>query len=117
MDLKGDEKWLISMNFFPSLKKRLNRWAKSTGFIKRQRDLSAKDFLVLMTVGQLGIKHPSLAAMVDAIKSRISREALHQRFDESAVRYIQTCSQYVLKQKVSQGVAIKAKLLKNHSEG
>ena len=112
MDLKGDEKWLNSMNFFPSLKKRLNRWAKSTGFIKRRRGLSAKDFLVLMTVGQLGIKHPSLAAMVDAVKSRISREALHQRFDESAVRYIQTCSQYVLKQKVSQGVTIKAKLLK-----
>jgi len=112
MDLQGDEKWLILMNFFPSLKKSLNSWAKSTGFIKRQRSLSARDFLVLMTIGQLGIKHPSLAAMVDAIKSRISREALHQRFDESAVRYIQTCSQYILKQRISQVVAIKAKLLK-----
>jgi hypothetical protein len=112
MDLQGDEKWLILMNFFPSLKKSLNSWAKSTGFIKRQRSLSARDFLVLMTIGQLGIKHPSLAAMVDAIKSRISREGLHQRFDESAVRYIQTCSQYILKQRISQVVAIKAKLLK-----
>jgi hypothetical protein len=62
MDLQGDEKWLILMNFFPSLKKSLNSWAKSTGFIKRQRSLSARDFLVLMTIGQLGIKHPSLAA-------------------------------------------------------
>ena len=100
------------MNFFPSLKKRLNRWAKSTGFIKRQRGLLAKDFLVLMTIGQLGIKHPSLAAMVEAIKSRISREALHQRFTESAVNYIKMCAQYVLKQKISQATAIKTKLLK-----
>ena len=104
---------MILMNFFLSLKKRLNRWAKSTGFIKRQRDLSAKDFLILMTIGQLGIKHTSLAAMVDAIKSRISREALHQRFTESAVDYIKKCVQYVLKQKVSQIITIKTKLLKH----
>ena len=101
------------MNFSPSLKKRLDRWAKSTGFIKRRRDLSAKDFLVLMTIGQLGIKHPSLAAMVDAIKSRISREALHQRFTESAVEYINTCARYVLKQTITQATTIKTKLLKH----
>ena len=103
---------MILMSFFPSLKKRLNRWAKSTGFIKRQRGLSAKDFLVLMTIGQLGIKHPSLAAMVDAIKGRISREALHQRFSESAVKYMQTCARHVLKQKIGQARAIKTNLLK-----
>lgn len=103
---------MILKNFFPSLKKTLDRWAKKTGFIKRQRDLSAKDFLILMTIGQLGIKHPSLAAMVDAIKSRISREALHQRFTEPAVNYIKTCVHHVLKQKISQIAPIKTKLLK-----
>jgi len=65
-----------------------------------------------MTIGQLGIKHPSLAAMVDAIKSRISREALHQRFTESAVNYIKTCVRYILKQKISQITSIKTELLK-----
>jgi len=58
--------------------------AHTTGFIKRQRNLAARDFLILMTIGQLGMKHPSLAAMVDAIRARISREALHQRFTEEA---------------------------------
>ena len=67
---------------------------------------------MLMTIGQLGIKHPSLAAMVDAIKSRISREALHQRFTESTVKYIQTCYRYVLKQRISQTVVIKTELIK-----
>ncbi len=66
-----------------------------------------------MTIGQLGIKHPSLATMVDAIKSRISREALHQRFTKSSVDFIHRCAKYILKQKITQIVPIKAKLLKH----
>ena len=36
-----------------------------------------------MTMGQLGMKHPSLAGMVTAIDARISRVALHYRFSEA----------------------------------
>lgn len=52
---------MIDFNKLLSLfKKRLNRWAKLKGFIKRQRNLSAKDFLILMTIGQSDNKKVSL---------------------------------------------------------
>lgn len=73
--------------------------AKKTRFIKRQHILTALDFLLLMTVGQLGMKHPSLAAMVDAIESKISRESLHERFTESAALFIEACTKFVLRNK------------------
>ena len=47
----------------------------------------------------IGMKHPSLAAMVDAIKSKISRESLHERFTESAALFIEVCTQFVLRNK------------------
>ena len=81
------------------LKKTLATLAKKTGFIKRQNILTALDFLLVMTVGQLGMKHPSLAAMVDAIESKISRESLHERFTESAALFIEVCTQFVLRNK------------------
>ncbi|MBC8485569.1 MAG: IS4 family transposase [Bacteroidetes bacterium] len=98
-----------------SLKKTLNKCAKTTGFIKRQKDLTAKDFFILMTIGSLGMKHPSLAAMVDSINARISREALHQRFTESAVRFMENCTRFILKQKINQSVHIETNLLEHYN--
>lgn len=66
-----------------------------------------------MTVGQLGMKHPSLAGMVEAIRVAISREAMHYRFTTAAVEFMKKCSEYVLMQKVSVMVSLKANLL-NH---
>ncbi len=63
-----------------------------------------------MTVGQLGIKHPSLAGMVDAIKNKISRESLHERFTESAVKYMETCTRFILRKKI-QTQTLQTKLL------
>lgn len=63
-----------------------------------------------MTVGQLGMKHPSLAGMVDAIKSKISRESLHERFTESAVEYMETCARFILRRKF-QTQTLQTKLL------
>jgi len=34
-----------------------------------------------MTIGQFGMKHPSLAGMVAALGTDLSRVALHQRLD------------------------------------
>ena len=65
-----------------------------------------------MTVGHLGMKHPSLAALVDAIKSKISRESLHERFTESAALFIEVCTQFVLRNKF-QIPPLYTKLLKN----
>ena len=64
-----------------------------------------------MTVGQTGMKHPSLAAMVDAINSPMTREALHGRFTAQAVTFLKKCLQHALKQKVDDGLSIEASLL------
>lgn len=54
-----------------------------------------------MTISHMGMKHPSLASMVSAIRSRISREALHQRFTAAATDFLYRCLQFVLKQKLN----------------
>lgn len=80
-------------------KGRLNRWARQTGFRKRKGKLSPYEFLVLMTIGQMGMKHPSLAGMVTAIEARISRVALHYRFSGAAAAFLHKCLRFVLQQK------------------
>lgn len=64
-----------------------------------------------MTIGQLGMKHPSLAGMVTAIEARISRVALHYRFSKEAVAFLLKCLQFVLQQKFSCIRKIDTKLL------
>jgi len=64
-----------------------------------------------MTFGQVGIKHPSLAAMVDSINTPMTREALHGRFTPRAEAFLETCLQYALKQKVDYGSSIETALL------
>jgi len=95
-----------------SKKNRLNSWAKQTGFLKRKGKVSPFDFLVLMTIGQLGMKHPSLAGMVAAIEARISRVALHYRFSAGAVAFIFKCLCFALQQKFSRSGLIDTKLLR-----
>ena len=70
------------------------------GFIQRRRHLDPYDFLVLMSVGQLGMKHPSLAGMVDALGNPMQRQSLDQRFTQKAVNFLERCFQFVLKQSV-----------------
>jgi hypothetical protein len=65
---------------------------------------------VLLTLGQLGLPHPSLGGMVAAVSSRISREALHQRFTASAATFLRHCLHTVLRHKL-QTVPIRTKLL------
>ena len=65
---------------FRFLKKTLESWARATKFIQRVRNLDAFSFLALMTVGHVGMKHPSLAGMVSAISVPMTREAMHARF-------------------------------------
>ncbi len=93
-------------------KGRLNRWAKQTGFLKRKGKLSPYDFVVLMTIGQLGMKHPSLAGMATAIETRISRVALHYRFSKAAAAFLLKCLHFVLQQKFSRMGQINTKLLR-----
>lgn len=70
--------------------------AKAAGFIKRKRKFSAFEFVLLMTVGQMAMVHPSLSGMVNAIRARISRVALHLRFTAQAAEFLLTCLKMVL---------------------
>ena len=55
--------------------------------------------------------HPSLAAMVVAIRANISRVALHLRFSDSAVAFMRRCVEFVVKQRVNTMTAIDSHLL------
>ena len=65
-----------------------------------------------MTIGQLGMKHPSLAGMVAAIEARITRVALHYRFSAEATAFMFKCLCFVLQQKFSRLGQIDTKLLR-----
>lgn len=91
-------------------KNEITRLAKQTGFQQRHGRLTPHDFLVLLTLGQLGLPHPSLGGMVAAIASRISREAFHQRFTASATAFLRHCLHTVLRHKL-QTVPIRTNLL------
>jgi hypothetical protein len=96
---------------FRFLKKTLESWARATKFIQRVRNLDAFSFLVLMTVGHVGMKHPSLAGMVSAISVPMTREAMHARFTPQAEAFLGTCLQYALNQCVKETHPIKTALL------
>lgn len=53
-----------------------------------------------MTFGQISMKFPSLAGMVDVIKLAMSREGLHYRFSKSAVDFLYRCLDFVITQKI-----------------
>jgi hypothetical protein len=65
--------------------------AKKTGFIQRNRNLTGFEFFMLMTFGQTGMIHPSLAGMIEAIQAKMSRVALHFRFTANAVAFLTAC--------------------------
>jgi hypothetical protein len=64
-----------------------------------------------MTVGHVGMKHPSLAGMVDAISVSMTREAMHARFTPQAELFLETCLQYAMKRGVNDIEPIAAALL------
>ena len=64
-----------------------------------------------MTLSIAGMIHPSLAAMIDAVSLKVKREALHERFTESAVAFMNRCVNFVLKQKINVSSNIHSKLL------
>lgn len=71
--------------------------AKKTGFIKRKRKFSAFEFVLLMTIGLTAMVHPSLSGMVNAIRAKIGRVALHLRFTAQAAEFLRACLGMVLK--------------------
>jgi hypothetical protein len=66
-----------------------------------------------MTVGQLGMKHPSLAGMVEAINNGMSREGMHRRFSDAAVAFMKKCAQFILAQKGSSIIPLQTNLLQH----
>jgi hypothetical protein len=82
-------------------KKTLNRLARTSRFVRRRGKLTPYEFVVLMTVGQLSLKHPSLSAMVQALEAKLTREGLHQRFTPHAVGFMQACLSETLRHKLT----------------
>ena len=68
-----------------------------------------------MVIGQMGMKHPSLAGMVTAIEAHISRVGLHYRFTAAAAAFLLNCLHFVLKQKFSRLGQIDTELLRPFS--
>lgn len=64
-----------------------------------------------MTVGHVGMKHPSLAGMVDAISTPMTREAMHARFTPQAEAFLGTCLHYALDRGVNETQPIETALL------
>jgi hypothetical protein len=52
---------------------------------------------VSLTLGLAGMKQPSLGGMADAMKAMLSRQALHQRFTQAAVAFMQGCLERMLR--------------------
>lgn len=69
--------------------------------------------MALMTLGQTGMRHPSLSGMVNAIKGPLSREALHNRFTDTAVAFMKRAVDVVLKQKLSFMPSLESELLQH----
>lgn len=70
----------------------------------------------MMTIGLTGMKHPSLASLVDAVKATMSRESLHLRFTKTAVAFMSKCVAVVLQQKVNALCSLHASLLKKFNK-
>lgn len=83
--------------------------------MKRNRAFRAYEFLLLMVIGQMGMKHPSLAGMVAAIRAEFTREALHKRFTPQAVAFMRLSLVFALKQKLNRALPIDAKALRPFS--
>lgn len=88
-------------------KRKVNKVAKDTNFVKRNRKLKAFDFLIVMTFGAVSIKHPSLAALVSLIKSKVTREALHKRLTKHAVEFLKHILLHVQQHCLKQEVEVK----------
>lgn len=59
------------------------------------------------------MSHPSLAGMVNAIKGPLSREALHNRFTDTAVAFMKRAVDAVLRQKLSFMPSLESELLQH----
>ncbi len=68
-----------------------------------------------MTLGQLGIEHPSLGGMLEAIMAKLTRQGLHYKFSKLSVIFMEKCLNFVFKQKIEQASEIDEKLLKQFS--
>ena len=82
---------------------RIEEIARKTGFITRQRKLSGYSFLLLLIFEIRTSKLASLNNLtIDLEKDGIlmSKQALHQRFDDSSVEFVKSLSFDLLKSKL-----------------
>jgi len=67
----------------------------------------------MMTFGLVSMNSPSLAALTEAVKAKMSRVSLHLRFTEAAVEFMKKCAAFAFKQKCHDAGSIDTRFL-NH---
>jgi hypothetical protein len=106
---------LIKSHFDIFIEDKVDQFARSTGFTKRKRKITALNFLTTMTYGLVSMKLPSLGGMVSVTDAQFTREALHYRFNDSAVSFLQKCFNHAMQQKVA-SVPISTDLLNTYRQ-
>ena len=91
--IKIDEKSLRNM----FNRNTINKIAKQTGFIKRQRKLNAFNFLVSITFGALRGKTLTLSAMIENFSKKLERASVNERFNKNAYIFLQEIYSYFFK--------------------
>lgn len=88
--------------FFTS--EELNELAKETNFVQREGKIDGEIFLELIVFHNENLKEQSLEDITGIIKQdykiRISKQALHNRFNENAVNFLKTALENLLQQQL-----------------
>lgn len=78
----------------------IENFARETGFIQRNRKITAVDFLFILVFRTSKALPVSLRNIASFIKCSVSRIAVHQKFNEKASLFLWKCLQYGLLQQV-----------------
>jgi hypothetical protein len=76
----------------------LNKLARESGFVQRASALDGYNFFLAMTLGSLSSVNQSLCSLLGSVSDVVTRSALHQRIDESAVLLMKMILERMLKE-------------------
>lgn len=102
-------------SLFRQLKSAATRFGKKTGYIVRQRTVTGFSFFLMLTFGNLGKQHPSLAGMAAFFDTRITRQAVGNRFSERSVDFMSAMLEFLLSLALSAKMKINASILEAFS--
>ena len=72
--------------------------ARQTGWSKRQGKIDPFQFLISLVFGQLSALRQTLVSQAQCLEQPVTRQAVHQRYNPSAVAYVQAAFAHTLAQ-------------------